>query len=70
MFPAAVIYILFAVSGGDAPDLTALATYTSKDACAAAAETVNGALEKGEDGKHAMCLSAESLEAMAKANAG
>jgi hypothetical protein len=70
MFPAAAIFILFAVSAGNSPDLTALAVYSSQEACQTAAKAVSQALETGEDGKHVMCISAESLEAMGKANAG
>lgn len=65
---AAIAFILFVVSGGAAPDLTSLSVYASKEACEAAATSINETLAKGEDGKKVLCLSTDSLTALAVAN--
>jgi uncharacterized protein YjaG (DUF416 family) len=65
---ATVIYILFVISTGNLPDFTALAAYQSKDACVAAAAEVNKALSSGQDAKTALCLSSDSLNALAATN--
>jgi hypothetical protein len=60
---AAVVYILFAISIGSAPpDITALATYESKEACDAAAVQV------GSDGKVLLCVTPDSLKELLRAN--
>ena len=65
---AAIAFILFVVSGNAAPDLTALAAYPTKEACETAALSVSDTLSKGEDGKKVVCLSTDSLNALASAN--
>jgi hypothetical protein len=59
---AAIVYLLFAISGGNAPDLSALASYPSQPACRAALETVGGALAEGDNGVHLLCIASDSLE--------
>ncbi|MEO9228305.1 MAG: hypothetical protein ABI216_05025 [Devosia sp.] len=65
---AAMAFILFVVSSGNLPDFTALAAFETQAACDAAATSVNAALSSGQDTKHALCLTAESLTEMAKKN--
>lgn len=69
MANAAMIFILYVVSGGSAlPDFTALAAFQSQAACAAAAKQVNEALSPGDERKTALCLSSDSLNQLADAN--
>ena len=65
---AAVVFILFLVSGGNLPDFTALASFQTQAACASAATAVNAALSAGEGPKMALCLTSESLRELADKN--
>ena len=65
---AAVAYILFVISTGNLPDMTALASYETADACKAAAATITAALASGSDGKLVACISTDSLSEMAQKN--
>ena len=65
---AAIAYILFAVSSGAMPDMTALAAFDSREACSAAATQITAALSTGEDGKMMFCIASDSLDEMAKKN--
>ena len=65
---AAMAFILFVVSSGGLPDLTALASFPSQETCQAAADKVNAALASGQDPRMALCFSADSLSALAKNN--
>ena len=64
----AAAYLLFVISNSGMPALTALAAYETKAACDAAAETVNKALSSGGEPQKVVCISADSLEALGKAN--
>jgi hypothetical protein len=55
MANAAIIFILYVVSSGaNLPDFTALASFQSQEACAAAAKQVNSALSPGQYAKTAL----------------
>ncbi|MGN6685028.1 MAG: hypothetical protein ACTHKD_13545 [Devosia sp.] len=69
MANAAIIFILYVVSSGaNLPDFTALASFQSQEACAAAAKQVNSALSPGQYAKTALCLSSDSLNELADKN--
>jgi hypothetical protein len=68
MAAATVIFILYAVSGGNLPDFTALSAFQSKAACESASADVTKALGAGQYGKTLVCLSSDSLNAIASAN--
>jgi hypothetical protein len=69
MANAAIIFILYVVSSGaNLPDFTALASFQSQQACAAAAKQVNSALSPGQYAKTALCLSSDSLNELADKN--
>lgn len=66
---AAIVFVLFAISTGSAPpDLTALAQFSTKDACDAAAATIQDALAKGDEAKMLLCASSDSLKDLARKN--
>jgi hypothetical protein len=65
---AAVIYILYAVSTGNLPDFTALAAFTTPEACQSAAADLNKALGAGEYKKTVLCLTSDSLNELADKN--
>lgn len=65
---AAIIYILYAVSGGNLPDFTALAAFTTAEACRSAADDVNRAIGAGEYKKTVLCLTSDSLNELADKN--
>ena len=65
---AAMAFILYVVSSGGLPDLTALAAFPSQATCQAAADKVNAAVASGQDAKIALCFSADSLDELAKKN--
>ena len=65
---AAIAFLLYVVSAGSVPDLTALAAFDTKAACDAAAASVTAALSGGQEPKVALCLSSDSLDALAKSN--
>lgn len=69
MANAAIIFILYVVSSGaNLPDFTALASFQSQEACAAAAKQVNSALGPGQYAKTALCLSSDSINELADKN--
>ena len=69
MANAAIIFILYVVSSGaNLPNFTALASFQSQEACAAAAKQVNSALSPGQYAKTALCLSSDSLNELADKN--
>jgi hypothetical protein len=68
MAAATVIFILYAVSGGNLPDFTALAAFQSKAACVSAAADVTKALGSGQYAKMLVCLSSDSLNEIASKN--
>ncbi|HVX73552.1 MAG TPA: hypothetical protein VHB19_12150 [Devosia sp.] len=69
MANAAIIFILYVVSSGaNLPDFTALASFQSQEACAAAAKQVNSALSPGQYAKTALCLSSDSINELADKN--
>ena len=69
MAKAPIIFILYVVSSGaNLPDFTALASFQSQEACAAAAKQVNSALSPGQYAKTALCLSSDSLNELADKN--
>lgn len=65
---ATVVFILYVVSGGNLPDLTALAAFGTEAACRSAADEVNKALASGQYAKTALCLSSDSLNELADKN--
>lgn len=65
---AAIIYILYVISTGNLPDLTALAAFTTPGACQSAAADVNKAIGAGEYKKTALCLTSDSLNELATKN--
>ena len=65
---AALVFILYVVSSGNLPDMTAMAAYQTKDACQVAAGKINDALASGEDAKTAICLNSDSLRDLASKN--
>jgi hypothetical protein len=65
---AAIIYILYAVSTGNLPDFTALAAFTTPEACQSAAAEVNKAVGSGEYKKTMLCLTSDSLNELADKN--
>ena len=65
---AAIIYILYVISAGNLPDFTALAAFTTPDACQSAAADVNKAIGAGEYKKTALCLTSDSLNELADKN--
>ncbi|MEO6013498.1 MAG: hypothetical protein ABIQ30_07945 [Devosia sp.] len=64
----ATAYLLFAISGGQLPVLTALAAYESKEACETAAATIAATLANDENAGKIACISTESLNELGKAN--
>ncbi len=69
MANAAIIFVLYVVSSGaNLPDFTALASFQSQEACAAAAKQVNSALSPGQYAKTALCLSSDSINELADKN--
>jgi hypothetical protein len=68
MAAAAVIYILYAVSTGNLPDLIALGAFQTQAACQSAAQAVNKDLGAGEYPKHVLCLSSDTLNEIASKN--
>lgn len=60
----ALAFILYVASSTAAPSLTALAAYDSAETCQAAAQQVQAALAKGEDGATVICLSTDALKAL------
>ena len=65
---AAVIYILYVVSTGNLPDLTALGAFQTKEACQSAAQAMNKDLGAGEYTKHVLCLNSDTLNEIASQN--
>ena len=65
---AAVIYNLYVISAGNLPDFTALAAFTTSEACQSAAADVNKAIGAGEYKKTALCLTSDSLNELADKN--
>ena len=65
---AAVVFILFVVSGGNLPDFTALAAFQTQAACDSAAADVNKAISSGQYPKMALCLTSDSLNELADKN--
>jgi hypothetical protein len=66
---AAIVFVLFAISTGSAPpDLISLAQFSTKEACDAAAATIQDALAKGNDPKMLLCVSSDSLKDMVRKN--
>jgi hypothetical protein len=63
-----IVFILFAIAGGNSPDLTSLAVFPTAEACDAAATKIKDALKDGDDGKLIVCFSSDSLTEMAKKN--
>ncbi len=64
-----VIFILYALSTNGIPSFDPLADFPTKDACITAAANINSALETGKDhGATVVCISADSLDDLAKAN--
>lgn len=64
----AIIYILYAVSTGNLPDFTALAAFTTPEACQSAAADVNKAIGAGEYKTTVLCLTSDSLNELADKN--
>jgi len=65
---SAIIFILYVISTGNLPDFTALAAFTTPEACQSAAADVNKAIGAGEYKKTALCLSSDSLNDLANKN--
>lgn len=65
---ATVAFLLYAVSGTQIADLTALAAYQTHDTCQAALTQVQQAFQAGTNGVHLVCISTDSLEELAKKN--
>jgi hypothetical protein len=65
---AAIAFLLYAISGADSANLTALAAYPTHDACQAALANVQEAFQGGSNGVHLACISTDSLEELAKKN--
>jgi hypothetical protein len=65
---ATIVFILFAIAGGNSPDLTSLAVFPTAEACDAAAIKIKDALAGTEDSKLIVCFSSDSLTDMAKKN--
>lgn len=65
---AAIIYILYVISTGNLPDFTALAAFTTPEACQSAAADVTKAIGAGEYKKTVLCLSSDSLNELAQKN--
>ena len=65
---AAIIYILYAVSTGNLPDFTALAAFSTPEACRSAAAEVSKAIGAGEYQKTVLCLTSDSLNELADKN--
>ena len=66
---AAIAYLLFAISTGAAPpDLTALAQFETREACETAAATISDALANTQDPRMMLCVSSDSLKALAREN--
>ena len=65
---AAIIYILYAISTGNLPDFTALAAFTTPEACKAAAADATKAIGPGQYQKTMLCLSSDSLNELADKN--
>lgn len=65
---AAVVFILYLVSGGNLPDFTAVAAFQTKEACQSAAADVSKAIGSGEYAKTPICLSSDSLNELAQKN--
>ena len=65
---AAIVYILYVISAGNLPDFTALAAFTTPEACQSSAADVNKAIGAGEYKKTALCLTSDSLNELADKN--
>jgi hypothetical protein len=65
---AAVIFILYVVSGANLPDFTALAAFQTKAACQSAAADATKALSAGQYDKTLVCLGSDSLNEIASKN--
>jgi hypothetical protein len=68
MLSTTTIYLLFIITKGDLPALTAIGTYQDSDSCRAAATQITETLKGGGFRDAVVCISQESLEALAKAN--
>ena len=66
------IFILFLIggAGGDSLSVTSMASFSSMDACVAAATTIDAALKTGQSGAAVVCLDAGDIEALSKRAAG
>ena len=65
---AMIAYILFVVSAGEMPQLTALAAYADEASCVAARDAITSTLEGSTEPQPLQCISVDSLGALAEAN--
>jgi hypothetical protein len=64
----ATAYLLFALSAGNMPVLSALAAFPSEEACKKASAAVEAALSAGDEPQKVACISSASLQELGTVN--
>lgn len=64
----ATAFLLFVLNSSGLPALTALAAFPSEESCKTAATVITAALSAGDEPQKVVCVSAESLQELGRAN--